>query len=203
MERVTDLMVNRAAAGFSTDSTILIDMNFTCNGTIDKVIVTGRSLDNDIGNQSLKLQIWRKNADSESERKKLGPWYYRINEIALPSICEMNMLKETMEFVGGTFIYECTLNISRKINVTIGDILGLELPTSTDFELYSLTKCKLPSYVFTEHSLSSITDLNKGLKKNIAQPLIRVEVLNDNGDPGIMILHDHLNLIIYDYHGTE
>lgn len=112
---------------FRYNSTILIpDMRFTtCSGAISKVIMAGMMSDNDtMGNQSMKLQIWRKNVP------ELG-----VNEIALPSACEFNMLKRTKM----SFICECTLNIAIKS----GDVLGIELPPEdiVDFEFYSLTEC--------------------------------------------------------------
>ena len=167
-----DLEVQSAVkVEFRYNSTILIpDMRLTCSGVISKVIIAGMMSDNHtMGNQSMKLQIWRKKIVPEPERK-----FYRVNEIALPSTCEFNMLTEWTKMFR-TFICECTLNIS--INVKSGDILGIELPPEdvADFELYSLTECMVTNYIF-KRNLSLTTDLHNGDKEKTAQPFIRIEL---------------------------
>ena len=174
MEQVQDLdrMVNRT--DLKINSTVLIpDMKFTCSGAIVNVTVAGMMLDSDSGNQSIKLQIWRKNENEP------GRIFYRVNEIAI-ELPSDSMCKRS-------HVYECTLNFNNQttsVNVKIGDILGIELPPKTDFELYSVTKCRLPNYIFKHNLPSTTIDLHNGNKGDAARPLIRIEVNN----PGILQL---------------
>ena len=155
------------------NNTILIpEMKFICSGTVVQVIVGGVRLI-EMGNQSMKLQIWRQNK-TESGR------YFRIDEIALPSACKMNKLVQSSS-VSRMFrdiAYDCILkHSSRSVTVKSGDILGIELPPEhiADFELYSLTECMVSNLIF-ESNLPSTIDLHSGDVENAAQPLIRILV---------------------------
>ena len=151
-------------------------MNFTCSGTIKKVTVTGKKLD-DSQRKPIKLQIWRLENATEWGR------YHRINNIELlSSICRMDMLKKIMMFPRvGINEYECTLK-NRQMSVKPGDILGIELPPKpkTNFELYSVTESRLTNFIFErarEFEPRSYTiDLCNRTSETTALPLVRVEV---------------------------
>ena len=158
------------------NSTRLIpDMNFTCNGTIKKVTVTGIKQDGDRRPmRNMKLQIWRLETATEWGR------YHRNYSIELPSSCKMNMLKVIMMFdrIG---IYECTLRSNLQMSVKPGDILGIELPPkpNANLQLYSVTDSGLTNYIFERARgdlQSSTIDLCNKTNETTTLPLVRVEV---------------------------
>ena len=148
------------------NSTILIpDMEFTCSGTVVRVRVTGHMVnESETGNQSMKLQIWRNTH---------GEYFKRIHKIALPTMCERNMPFNNM-FHG----IDCMLKQDMSVTVKFGDILGIELPPNdaSNFELYSLTECRVTGYIFNHNLQHSIIDLHNGDKETTARPLIRIEL---------------------------
>ena len=150
-------------------------MNFTCSGTIKKVMITGIKQDGD-QRRPMKLHIWRLENSTEWGR------YRRINNIELPSnVCEMNVLKKMMTFHRiGISEYGCTLKNMIQMPVEPGDILGIELPPKpkANFELYSVTESRPTNFIFERaRELSSYTiDLCNRTNETTALPLVRVKV---------------------------
>ena len=167
--------------GVYLNSTRLIpDMNFTCSGTIVRVTVAGMSKKiNDGINQrnrsAMNLQIWRENTTKNGR-------YHKAEDISLPSVCKMNMLKKRVSRMcnGIGVYYECTLWMNMKISVESGDILGIKLPPrrNANFELY-FTESLLTNYIF-ERALPSTIDLSSRINETAVRPLITIEVV-----PGI------------------
>lgn len=170
-------------ARFNYSGTILIPiMKVSCSGTIKRVRVAGRLQEDGNRHNIMKIQIWRENITDHVI-------YHRINNIALPSECEMDMLTPTWMSRGIVndvpVVYECTLKQNIPVTaVKIGDILGIELSPdhATNFEFYSVTGHKLVTNFIFEYNLSSTIDLNSRIgNETAAQPLIIIEVV----DPGV------------------
>ena len=161
---------------------LIPDMNFTCSGTIVRVIVAGMPIKFNDGisprpRSAMNLQIWRENTT------KLGR-YHKAEDISLPSVCKMNtrMLKKRVSGMcnGIGVCYECTLRMNMKISVESGDILGIKLPPrrNANFELY-FTESLLTNYIF-ERALPATIDLSSRINETAVRPLITIEVV-----PGI------------------
>ena len=157
----------------STTVRLIPDMNFTCSGTIERVIVAGiRRKDNQT---PMRLQIWR----PENTLTEDGIRYHRVKNIALSSsICKMFKTIRMLRDINNStiMVYECTLKKNIQILVEPGDILGIGLPPErkANFELYSVTESRLTSYIF-ERGHDSI-HLSNRTSETTVQPLIRVEV---------------------------
>ena len=186
MQLQRDLMVGRV--DYFDSIRLIPDMKFTCSGTVVRVRVAGRPQQD--FNQSMKMQIWRAN------KTENGIYYHRINDIALPSACEMDKLIPMM--VPGpnkndqipSSVYECKVKQNIAVPaVKTGDVLGIELPPehSTSFKIYSAMATdqerRLRLNFIFERNLSSTIDLELHSAINnetAAQPLIIIE-LSDRG----------------------
>ena len=181
-----DLVASRAF-----NSIVLIpDMEFTCNGTIARVIVAGIMLDHNGSEQGMKLQIWRRNKTEPGKTQM----FYRVDEIEIElpesdSMCEEVKLETKTQnqrpCVSVFTLTEPNLSDS-SVNVQSGDILGLELPHNADFKLYSVAKCRVTTYAFPHTNVPSAINLEllNGSKRDTTRPLVGIEV-NDNENPGI------------------
>ena len=166
------------------DSTRLIpDLKFTCSGTIMRVRVAGRPQQD--SNQSMRLQIWRRNVTERTGKFK------RINSIVLPSACEKMAYKMLMMTPGGPNSnmmfqqYECTLKQNISVLVKTGDILGIELPSEhSSFKLSANRHHMLTNFII-EHNLSASTidlhPVSELINETAAQPLIMIELEADQG----------------------
>ena len=127
--------VSRDERGYFGRSRLIPGMNFTCNGTITRVIVGGvmRS-----GNQKkLKLHIWKEDATEPGIYHRSG----KAIVLALSNnMCNGQNRRCTLQLMGG-----------EQISVEPGDILGIEVPPSddADFELHSVPMPGLMNYVLT------------------------------------------------------
>ena len=149
-------------------------MNFTCSGTVEKVMVAGKIRE---GPNPMQLQIWRPENTTEQ--------YRRVNNISLsPSIC----MPLTGILHDAILVYGCKLNM--QVLVEPGDILGIELPRRRDagFELYSITESQLTSYIFKRRQSTTTLDLSKRAEETTSQPLIRLEIKFNNSKQGIIML---------------
>ena len=88
-------------------------------------------------------------------------------------MCERNMPFNNM-FHG----IDCMLKQDMSVTVKFGDILGIELPPNdtANFELYSLTECRVIGYIFNHNLQHSIIDPHNGDKETTARPIIRIEL---------------------------
>ena len=130
------------------------NLTFECNGTIVRLIVAMANYSWDEGDQANnksvqeqtvpKMQIWRKNSDLY---RKAGP------DIPIfESSC-------VTEFQGGT----CVWNIEARVSVQPGDILGLEIPPTSDDKykiLFSVTNNESNAYIF-RHQLPPTVNLSE------------------------------------------
>jgi hypothetical protein len=152
--------------------TLIPEMNFTCKGTIEKVMVAGKRQNFKGSNpMHMQLQIWR--PDSENTT------YRRGKSIALsPSVCEMIGKICDMINNDAILLVECTLNTKDLVLVEPGDILGINIPEhKVNFELYSITESRLTSYRYIfKRDQSAIVNLSETTEENISQPLISVEM---------------------------
>jgi hypothetical protein len=155
--------------------TLIPEMNFTCNGTIEKVIVAGKRQE---GSNPVQLQIWR--TDSENTT-----YYCRDKSIVTvlsPSVCKM--IGKLRDINNDAILVECTLK--DLVLVEPGDILGIDIPEhNVNFELYSITESRLTSYIFKRDNATTV-NLSEITEKTISQPLISVEMKNSK--PGIIII---------------
>ena len=138
-------------------------MNFTCNGTITRVIVAGEKRPN--GNRAMKLNVWREDEN--------GLFYKSEQEIVLSSsICDK------LENFNRAF--NCQLPKRMRVSVGPGDILGIEQPPQNTaiFELYSVFEPSLPNYIFRRNLPSTCIDLSSmhSVLANSMQPLIRIVI---------------------------
>ena len=161
---------------YFNDIRLIPDMKFTCRGTIVRVIMVG-VLKQNITGKRLQLTIWRKN-ETEPEiyhRSKL--------RIVLPSMCKGKMLQTNMMFKDLGTIYQCQLQMSMRISVKPGDVLGIELPPkpTAKFELLYFNESGLKSYTF-ERDSSSTFDVSNSIGNDTVQPLISITI-----NPGIPV----------------
>ena len=161
MGRFDDLIESGFPWTANFNSTILIpDMKFTCSGTIRvRVIVAGMLQQN--GNESTRLQIWRKNSI--------------IHDIELKSMCDTCNTNTISQISRGKD--ERTLRMNVQISVESGDILGIDLPPrdTVNFKLYFINSTSTTNYIF-QRNLSSPIDLSSGINETTVQPLIRIEI---------------------------
>ena len=142
-------------------------MRFTCSGTIVAYTVTGRNRN---GAQDPKVQVWREN--------KAQCGYYRklVSEIVVNATACSNLTQLESEMPAQ--IFHCALKQATQVSVQFGDILGLELPPTTDddFELY-FTDGGPVNYVF-QQLLSSTVDVTTKSSKVEEQPQITLDVIS-------------------------
>ena len=143
---------------FAVYSILIPGMNFTCDGTITRVIVGGmrRSGKN---KKKVKLCIWKENATE--------PGIYHRSGKAIALALNNNMCNERNR--------RCTLQLmeEKQISVESGDLLGIEVPRSNaaDFELNSVPMPGLMNYIFSsnQHSMVNLSDRMDVIEE---QPLI-------------------------------
>ena len=167
---------NTYSSGRSFAASILIPgMNFTCNGTITKVIVGGmrRSGRN---KKELKLHIWKEDATESGIYHRYG----KLIALALNN----NMCNEQKS--------RCTLQLmeEKQILVEPGDLLGIEVPRSNaaDFKLDSVPMPGLMNYIFRSGGINqrpSMVNLSDRMNIIEEQPLIMFRL--NRGDSGTII----------------
>ena len=148
---------------------LIPEMNFTCNGTVEKVMVAGK-IQKGSNRIPMQLQIWR-------PENNITEQYRRVNNISLsPMSDSLNSIGKLRIIDDVIPVYECKLNM--KVLVEPGDILGIELPhrRNTGFELYSITESQLTNYIFKHGQSNTTLDLSKSDKETTSQPLIRLEI---------------------------
>ena len=114
---------------------------------------------------SPKVQIWRKN-------KTLPGVYYRpgpdIPIVKNKSICARS------DYSGG--IFQCVLNETFQVSIQPGDILGLELPPSSDIYFTPAEDQAPVSYTF-ERQLNSTVNISQAARQSNHLPLINLLVI--------------------------
>ena len=140
-----------------TVSVVIPDMNFTCNQMIASFTVSGSNLRR--GNQNSMIQIWREKNNSHP-----GPGVYYKTGPSIPlhtlgdasrKVCEDGII----QIAQGTYL--CILINSFRVAVQTGDVLGLELPSTTevDFEVDFVNGGPM-NYVFHRQLINSTIDLS-------------------------------------------
>ena len=150
---------------------LIPEMNFTCSGTVEKVMAIGRGQK---GPNPMELQIWKPENTTD---------YRRVKNISLSlSVCTslIGILRD-----GVPDVYECKLNT--EVQVEPGDILGIAVPRkrNVNFELYSIAESQLTSYIFKCGQSATTLDLSKRTKETNSQPLIGLEIKFSNSKQGI------------------
>ena len=126
----------------TTVSVLIPEMNFTChNVTLASFTVTGAI---PRGQQNPAIQIWRENSSQSGLYYKIG----RSIPIHKPGSSSQNVCANgTIRIASRTYL--CILNPEFQVHVQSGDILGLEIPPTTDdnFEVYFINGGPM-NYVF-------------------------------------------------------
>ena len=158
--------------------TLIPEMNFTCNGTIEKVTVVGKGNSKiQEGPNPMQLQIWRPENTTECYRR-----VKKFNITLSSSVCKKLRDNDTVSALAGAhnalLVLVCTPLKQDLVLVKPGDILGIEIPPkySNNFELYSITESRLTSYVFKRGQSTTTLDLSKRTEETTSQPLIRPEI---------------------------
>lgn len=144
--------------GGNTDTAVTIiipEMNFTCNATIAGFTFAGINRMN--GNQDPLIQIWRENSSQPAVYYKTGP-AIALNISA--TVCDDGLPKISTR----TFL--CVLKKEYRVLIQSGDILGFEMPPTSDDDFDILFTTGGPrNYIFQELSNSNVELSNHQMLK--------------------------------------
>ena len=152
------------------ETRLLFSMNFTCHGTIVGWTVTGEKVQGKT--QYPELQVWRADPSQGSD------YYYKpgadipVNPEGPVSLCEI--VTQTCRQ-----IFQCRLTAANQVSVQPGDILGVELPQTTNsgFHLYFIS---IPDtqdhYIYRQQLSSSVHTSSHLIRQMDDQLLISLEI---------------------------
>ena len=151
-----------------TDSATVVtqlipDMNFTCNASIVGFISAGVNLNRE---PNPKIQIWRKNSSQPTI-------YYKTEPDVVVNTADACV--ETGSVVGN--VVWCILDNTYRVSVQPGDIVGVELPSTTSDEIY-FTHGGPTNYIF-QRQLDSTFDLS--LNESVVQQLPQIALSLTSG----------------------
>ena len=143
------------ADGGNTDTAVAIlipDMNFTCNATIAGFTFAG--INRREGYQDPMIQIWRK---SYSQPDTGATVYYKTGPaIAVNNSQDAGVCDDGLPDIASR-TYWCILKRDFRVSVEPGDILGLELPPTSDDDFDILFAEGGPmNYIFHQQLNSTI-----------------------------------------------
>ena len=124
-------------------------MNFTCNASIVGFIVAGQNFDR---SPYSKIQIWRNN-----HAQNTG--FFQVHNIPMNlangnPVCRASWTVQQL----GILLSWCILHSNIQFSVQPGDIIGLELPATSDDEIF-FTRGGPITHVF-DGQLNSISTVN-------------------------------------------
>ncbi len=143
-------------------------MNFTCHGTIVGWTATGRKIENGI--QYPELQVWR-----EEPPQRSGYYYKPDQDIPVdPEGLACEIVTQTCDQ-----IFQCRLREANRVSVQPGDILGVELPQSTNSGFY-LYFTSIPGtqdhFIYQQQLSSPVYKYTHDVRQMDDQLLISLEI---------------------------
>jgi hypothetical protein len=158
----------------STVTRLIPDLKFTCDGIITEFTVGGRVHVHTGSSQDPKIQVWRECMNQP------GAYFKPVPDIAVNATVCSGSINDIMLSTG---VFQCMLKEAYRVEVQVGDILGIELPPTEDqdFEVHFTNASGGPvNYVFQGQVLS-VADL-AGRKSEVEdQPQINITL----APPGI------------------
>ena len=143
---------------------IIPEMNFTCNATIAGFIFAG--INRVSGSQDPMIQIWRENISQPAVYYKTGPAIALNISADHFAVCDDGLPKITNR----TFL--CVLKKEYRVLIQSGDILGFEMPPTSDDDFDILFMMGGPrNYIFQE-LLNSTVDLSNHQMLKLQLPQI-------------------------------
>lgn len=149
------------------ETRLIPNMGFTCNGTIVGFTMTGT---NGAGVHDPKIQVWRENKAQCGSYQKMDSEIV-IHESSCSNITQLAVQKQVR-------IFHCALKPELQASVLYGDILGIELPptSDSDFDLF-FTDEGPTNYVFLQQ-VSSEIDIIQGSHIVKEQPQIQLDIVS-------------------------
>ena len=154
--------VGRRTSDSGITTLLIPEMNFTCDATIVGFIVAGANLNNGPHSQ---VQIWRKN---NSQNLAV---YYKVGNFSVDTAGSGSTVCVASAegiIVGST--RWCVLRNNLQVSVQPGDVIGLELPSTNNDEIF-FTGGGPENYIF-EHLLDF--DVNLSNNDSNAQQLPQI-----------------------------
>ena len=148
-----------------SSSRLIPEMNFTCNGSI---VGYTAALGEQTGEDAI-IQIWRKTGTSQPESYNKTSAGIAIDA----ALCVGGLTEVSSE------VLHCSLNnITTRVPVQPGDILGLQLPARRNNDPIILAFARVSSgptnYVFTEQRLSSPAVLSDSVNWDLPQITLEI-----------------------------